>query len=114
MATNRIEVADLDGPRGPCVYQINTADGAALYVGYSIGVMSRLREHKMRPWWPEADHILITMYPTSKEGRAAELALIGSVLPKYNIRHPGNRNDEWDRGQGILSAERALTAAKRR
>jgi predicted GIY-YIG superfamily endonuclease len=59
------------------VYRAFDRDGRLLYVGCTIDLFCRMREHrKSKPWYPLVDYWSVSEYPNFHAARSAELAAI--------------------------------------
>lgn len=68
------------------VYRAYAADGTLLYVGCSVDVAARLRQHGRRSLWhPLAVRVEQTRYSNYFTGRAAEAEAIRAESPVCNI-----------------------------
>ena len=109
----------------PYVYRAYNADGDLLYIGSTICLEMRLTHHAGHTrWWFQAKRWTFERHATEADARAAELAAIGSEMPRWNIRgrspfhpdgaansyvdilahHPGDCR--WN-GHGLLAEKRA-------
>lgn len=75
------------------VYIIKGAYGRPIYIGSSVDVERRLREHESKPWWREArtvETVEVTSWP---DALRTERSLIRTTGPRYNTRslHPSVR-----------------------
>lgn len=70
------------------VYRHYGARGVLLYVGMSLQVLMRTRQHSIRSlWFDEIVRIDITRYDTRAEALAAEKDAIATEKPRHNIMH---------------------------
>ena len=82
------------------VYRAFAADGALLYVGSSVRLGDRMRNHYINArWWFVAKRFTFTAYATEAEVRAVEVEAIRQEFPRWNINdrspeHP----DGWRLG----------------
>jgi hypothetical protein len=74
----------------PTVYIFRDDDGRPLYVGQSIRVLKRLREHKNRDFYNQSATVEIIKCADEAEMCAVESSLIKALDPPHNIalRHP--------------------------
>ena len=90
------------------VYVISAGD-TCLYVGASMNLQSRLRQHRQKPWW--RDGLTVESFPVPA-GRAValafEAALIGARRPIYNIYQTARSPQD---GLGLVAD--ALTSVRR-
>lgn len=57
-----------------------------LYVGISVDVFTRLREHRLYSrWYWEADRIDVVRRPNRSAARAEEARVIALEAPRYNV-----------------------------
>lgn len=71
--------------QGPCVYYAWDGDGELLYVGSSINVSQRIRNHMSQTqWWPEVRRVTADEYPNELEARRAEAAAIAERPGLHN------------------------------
>lgn len=71
----------------PCdVYRVYDRDGALLYVGATVNVFKRMREHKRYArWWPLADEASVTTYEDRTMARHVEAVAIRDERPRFNV-----------------------------
>lgn len=68
------------------LYRMFDADGRLLYVGITIDIVSRFRDHRsIKPWWPDIQTIQLEHFPDRPAARAAELKAITTEFPCYNV-----------------------------
>ena len=61
---------------------------ALLYVGISLGPVSRLEQHRHNSSWAnQIDRITIERFPSREEASAAEIAAIKAEKPQFNKQH---------------------------
>jgi excinuclease UvrABC nuclease subunit len=84
------------------VYRAYT-NGELVYIGISVDVFTRLREHKKyAPWYWEADRLEVVRRPDRKAARAEEARVIAETTPRYNV----TRENAW----GCVESQEALDA----
>lgn len=67
------------------VYRVFDASGALLYVGCSVNVFARLKEHrKWAEWWPEAVRGSVHRYPNRLHALGVEARAIRNECPRDN------------------------------
>lgn len=67
------------------LYRFFDGDLAPLYFGITAGSASRWDQHRKRAdWWPLAEYVAVSFYPTCKAVQAAEKAAIRHDKPRYN------------------------------
>lgn len=76
-------------PKHPCVYRFFDADGALLYVGVTMSVLSRMMAHRRLPWYREIATIKVEHHDTKELAFAAERAAIAAENPRYNLYETG-------------------------
>lgn len=70
---------------GPYVYRFYAADRRPLYFGITTGSPLRLVDHRRTSaWWPLAEFIGISVYPTYQDALKAETAVIKAETPAFN------------------------------
>lgn len=68
------------------VYKAFDGFGTLLYVGCSVNVFTRLREHKQyAAWYPIATAIEVTRYPSRATALAEEARTIAAEHPEFNV-----------------------------
>jgi hypothetical protein len=72
------------------VYRLYGANGELLYIGLSVRLSSRMREHsKSQAWWHSVTRIELEWQLTERAANAAERAAILAENPRHNIqRYP--------------------------
>jgi hypothetical protein len=74
------------------LYRFFGAGGVLLYVGLTVQLPIRLRDHhRGRAWWSEVERMTVQRYPGRPEVIAAERLAIINEKPKYNIQHNGSK-----------------------
>lgn len=68
------------------VYRAYDAEGYLLYVGASVNVFRRLRQHKYAPWIPRTNEICVEQYANRREAAYVEAVAIRDEMPIYNIQ----------------------------
>jgi predicted GIY-YIG superfamily endonuclease len=69
------------------LYRCIGADDEVLYIGVTMGVESRLRQHaKTAEWWPEVERVERTLLPSRRAALDAERAAIAAERPRCNKR----------------------------
>lgn len=72
-------------PLWPYLYRIYDADVRPLYIGISSCTPLRLDGHRRQSqWWPLAEYIAISVYPSSRASEEAERAAIKHEQPRGN------------------------------
>lgn len=83
------------------VYRAFDASGRLLYVGCSVEVENRLRQHSTNAqWWLFHDRITTEEFPTKAEGLEAEALAILTEHPRWNMQgrsdiHPDGKANSW-------------------
>jgi predicted GIY-YIG superfamily endonuclease len=68
------------------VYRIRSADGRLLYVGSSVNVFKRMREHrKYSGWWQESDSGTVQQFGNRRIARHVEAVAIRDEMPVFNV-----------------------------
>ncbi len=68
------------------LYRMFDQNGRLLYVGITIDIVSRFRDHRsLKPWWPDIQTIQLEHFPDRDAARAAELKAITTEFPRYNV-----------------------------
>lgn len=68
------------------VYKAYNTDGQLLYVGVSVNVFKRLKEHKQyAAWIPDTERIYVVQYLNRSAALAEEARCIREDGPVYNI-----------------------------
>jgi hypothetical protein len=71
----------------PVVYHC-FSDGHLLYIGSTVNLPPRLRDHKRHtPWWPEVTNVIHEKFPSVRTVRRAEARAIKAEHPLYNRQH---------------------------
>lgn len=72
-------------PLWPYLYRFYDADLRPLYIGITSCSAMRLDSHRKRSaWWPLAEYIAISVYPTEKAVAEAERAALRTEKPRFN------------------------------
>lgn len=83
IAINKSQRRLLDLPHD--VYRVYLGD-ELLYVGISVNVFVRLKQHRQyAPWYWEADRIEVVRRPDRKAAIAEEARVIAESTPRYNV-----------------------------
>lgn len=89
--------------RGAEVYRAFDHAGRLLYVGCSVDVEARLRQHERTAvWWPFQSRITREVFESHEDALTAEKAAIAAEHPRWNIKdrsvdHPdGAATNSWD------------------
>jgi hypothetical protein len=69
---------------GPAVYRFFDATGQVLYIGSTISIARRRKQHTTAPWWPAVAAERVDQYPTRAEAATAEVRAIKAELPLHN------------------------------
>jgi predicted GIY-YIG superfamily endonuclease len=71
---------------GYSVYRLFDAEGNDLYVGVTMRLVDRLRDHSKKPWWQHVDleKNVILEFDSLLEASDYEYDLIRSARPAYN------------------------------
>lgn len=81
-------------PLWPYLYRFYDANRRPLYIGISSCTAIRLDAHrKQSKWWPLAEYIAISVYPSYDAVQEAERAALRHEQPRFNkqgIRGPAN------------------------
>lgn len=81
----------------PYVYRIWNAEGDLLYIGSTIYLGLRMKNHAHHArWWLQAKRFTFEAFATEAEAREAERVAIRTEFPRWNIRerspqHPDGR-----------------------
>lgn len=68
------------------VYRVYDAPGRLLYVGSSVNVFQRMREHRLyAAWWPMAAEGTVTRYENRAIARKVEALAIRDEGPQFNV-----------------------------
>lgn len=67
------------------LYRHFNAAGELLYVGISINAARRSKEHNKSSWFGEVSRIEIEWFETRESALKAEISMIRTEKPKYNI-----------------------------
>lgn len=79
------------------LYRFTNKVGELLYVGITMDLPARMRDHRLRkPWWTEATRIDIEHFESRDEALAAERAAIKNESPLHNILHNGSLDGEGE------------------
>jgi hypothetical protein len=85
-------------PSGPCVYYAWGENDELLYVGSSINLPQRIRQHSTStPWWSEVRCLTFDAFDSERAVRRAEMAAIRERAGLYNRegrRSHGLKGDE--------------------
>jgi DNA-directed RNA polymerase subunit N (RpoN/RPB10) len=79
------------------VYRAYDAQGQLLYVGKSIGLLTRLRDHRSTDkWWKAISRLELEHFDSPEDAFVREAQLIHELKPPYNkmIGHGWNARDE--------------------
>lgn len=69
------------------VYRAYDAEGTLLYVGCTVALDARMRDHeKNSPWWFFHCHLEVKRFASHKAALAEELRLIQTEHPRWNVR----------------------------
>lgn len=72
-------------PLWPYLYRLYDADLQPVYIGISSCHATRLDNHRKRSaWWPLAEYIAISVYPTYEAALKAERAALRHERPRFN------------------------------
>lgn len=74
-------------PRDHYVYRLFAADGRLLYVGASVNLRARQRDHSRKPWWGDVDRWQVQGPFTRTVALDREREAIISEKPTHNIAH---------------------------
>ncbi len=76
------------GSEGPAatLYRYYDSVGVLLYIGESLSAVSRLSQHKTKPWWQEITNIKMEHYSSKENVKKAEREAIETENPKYNVQ----------------------------
>lgn len=75
------------GPTGCLLYRLLNGNGDLLYVGISRSPLYRWEKHRLKKvWWPEVTAIECEAFPSEYAALVAELRVIKTGMPFYNIR----------------------------
>jgi hypothetical protein len=78
------------GAKGFVLYRHYDEKWNLIYVGKTIDILSRTRNHRNSDWWNEVVHIELERgFNTHKELLEAEKEAIQSECPKYNVQYNG-------------------------
>lgn len=68
------------------VYRVFDGRGRLLYVGVSVDVFIRMREHRRYSlWWHQAARATVTTYPDRASARWVESVAIRDESPVFNV-----------------------------
>ena len=86
-----------DAPPTFNVYTCYSGDGEALYIGCSLNMPRRVRQHRAtKPWWHEVERI--DVWPTNATeiwiAEDMERWKIKRDRPRYNVRHNDGTAEE--------------------
>jgi hypothetical protein len=108
------------------VYRAFDAAGRLLYVGCSIELDARLRQHSQNAqWWLFKDRVVAVGYPTHQEALDAEAEAIATEHPRWNMQgrspdHPDGKASSWvtarwlDYDRDVANRHRKLLAEEQR
>lgn len=72
-----------------CVYTLFDAAGNVLYVGKSIRVRQRIKEHAAsKQWWPMVARVVVDVYESESAALNHEAWSIWALRPPFNIDKP--------------------------
>lgn len=81
-------------PLWPYLYRFYDADLRPVYIGISTCTATRISSHRKRSeWWPLAEYIAISVYPSEEAAAKAERAALRHEQPRFNkqgVRGPAN------------------------
>lgn len=81
-------------PLWPYLYRFYDAEQQPLYIGITSCSAIRLNAHRARSeWWPLAEYIAVSVYPTASAVETAERAALRHEKPRFNkqgVRGPAN------------------------
>lgn len=70
------------------LYRFYAEDGSLLYIGITLNVASRFRDHAHgKPWWTSVHRIELEHYDDRDSVLVAETAAIRAEHPRYNVIH---------------------------
>lgn len=76
--------------RRTALYRFYDAAGTLLYIGVSLDVRQRWKQHALdKTWWPEVAERTVEWHDSYPKALYAESAAIRAERPLYNIRHNG-------------------------
>ena len=76
------------------LYRFFGAGDALLYVGLTVRLPTRLRDHhRGKAWWDEVARMTVQRYPNRPEVVEAERLAIMNEKPKYNVQHNNGKAD---------------------
>lgn len=76
------------GYRMHFVYRFYDADLKPLYIGLTYGGATRWDHHRKRSeWWPLAEYVAVSFYPSYGHIQVAEKAAIRNEQPRFNKLH---------------------------
>lgn len=86
-----------DDIKNAVVYRFYDADGAALYIGYSSALLTRITGHRSNsPWFKKVATVKVEHFDTRSAALAAEKVAIEAERPRYNINHKaGSPRGSW-------------------
>jgi hypothetical protein len=70
-----------------------------LYAGVTCNLRARLTQHRdAKPWWPEADYVIATLFPDREQALTWEAVEIRDARPRYNRETPPQPviHDGWN------------------
>lgn len=73
------------------LYRFFDDQGSLLYVGLTVNLPTRLRDHhRGKAWWQSVARMTVQRYPTRAEVVFAERLAIIAEKPLHNVRHSGS------------------------
>ena len=81
----------------PGLYALFDKDGDCLYIGQSVSIPYRLRQHKRKPWWSKVAQRRVLELPDEEERLVRETILVLQHKPCHNraIKLAKRADGEW-------------------
>jgi hypothetical protein len=94
-SASAVSAEQFKAPERHALYRHYDAGGSLLYVGISVNLGSRTRDHRRAaPWVQFVDRTVSTWFPTRQEALEAERSAIQNELPLFNKHHSSPERDE--------------------
>lgn len=74
--------------RSAVLYRVFDASGALLYIGCTVDIKRRLKEHRKRSrlnWWPATARVDQTFYERHEDALREERRAIAREQPQHNV-----------------------------
>lgn len=70
------------------VYRLYDAESALIYIGCTRDPRTREGAHRKNSWWwPQVEHVRLTIFPSRAYALQREAQAIASERPLWNVRH---------------------------